>query len=116
MDNINKIISFTLGLIVVVIFLVIISGRLQIGKRFFTASRGSTTTGTPVQSNQEISATITISPSQKVATQTITVSPSSTRSIGRVESIPNTGADETMAIMLISAAISGYGLWKLSEA
>ena len=121
MDNINKIISFVLGLIVVAIFLVIISGRLEIGKRFLTASRGDTTSITPTQNEDQNEEkddeksgedSANVSPTEKLLAQNTTVTP--TRSVGDVKSIPDTGADMRFAVLIVTAVASGFGMLKMS--
>ncbi len=49
MDNFNKVISFVLGLVVVVVLLVILTGRFNLRERFLPLgrSKGPTTTVTP---------------------------------------------------------------------
>ncbi len=115
MDGINKIISFVLGLIVVAIFLVIISGRLQLGKKFFTASRGSATTSTPKQNTPTVapSVKVTAKPTGRTIAQNKTLSP--TKTVGNVKTIPNTGPDSLMTMLMVSAVVAGIGLWKMSE-
>ncbi len=116
MDNMNKIISFVLGLVVVAIFLVIISGRLQIGKRFLSASRGAGTTGTPAQSAESITVTekvsTTVTPTEKAAAKG---NVANKKTSDNASNIPNTGPETTFMLLLVVAGFSGYGLWKLSE-
>ena len=111
MDNINKIISFALGLIVVAIFLVIISGRLQIGKKLFTASRGATTTSVSPFDTDTV--TETVSPASKPVAENTTVTP--TKKVPAVNHIPDTGMSSTAILYLGIAILAGVSLWKMSE-
>lgn len=50
MDNFNKIISFILGLVVVIVFFGVISGRIKLGKFTPSFAKKITPTPTPISS------------------------------------------------------------------
>lgn len=56
MDNINKLISFGLGLIVVVVFLAVVTGKINLGKNVakLTGKNSPTPTKTKTTINKEI--------------------------------------------------------------
>ena len=122
MDNINKIISFILGLVVVAIFLVILSGRLDLGKRFFTASWGQTVSEQESNNSSESDEMLaqntegtqtTPNPTRPAVTQNPQITPA--RAVQGVSNIPNTGADVQIGLLLIAGLSSGAVLWKMSK-
>src|SRR6185503_2786194 len=48
MDGFNKVISFVLGLVVVVVLIAIITGRLNLKQKLLSVSKGQTTTPTVI--------------------------------------------------------------------
>lgn len=97
MDNFNKIVSFVLGLIVVVVFIAVISGRLNLGKKLS-------------QMTTKVSPTPT--PSKKISYYTTpTLTPALTGSYvsnGKTpSSIPSTGSPTLLLPILLSGLGGG---------
>lgn len=116
MGDFNKVISFILGLVVVVVFIAILSGRLNLGNRIPTLSgvTGVTTTPTPTEI---IFPTSTITPTRSYTqpTPVMKVTRYPTKPvIGKTPgTIPNTGAP-TLLIPLVISALFGGSLLKRS--
>lgn len=111
MENFNKIISFILGLVVVIVFLIIISGRWNI-KQLFRVSRGNTPSQvvTPTTKPANVDATATPA-TTKAPTRTPTPS---RRPMQAVNNIPNTGADVLILPLLLAGLAGGLSLSKKS--
>lgn len=108
MDNINKIISFVLGLVVIAIFLVILSGRLQLKERFLAASRGESLTPTPTAVQESEQANLSPTQSTTPAAVAKNTTPTPTRSVDSVNTIPDTGAGTSL--LLFSFIGGGVGI------
>jgi len=52
MDSFNKVVSFVLGLVVVLVFLAVVTGKINLKSKTSSASK-STLTPTPIQKNNE---------------------------------------------------------------
>lgn len=98
MDNFNKVISFVLGLVVVVVFLAVISGRLNLKNRL---ASGKNPTATPTQATDEKTSTVSVG-STKYQTNTSIVKQPST--------IPSTGAPLFLFPVVISSFLGGIFL------
>jgi hypothetical protein len=107
MENMNKIISFILGLIVVIVFIAVISGRLKLGEKVASLTKSGTATKTtptptPVTTANNVTTT------NRYATNTTTTTNTTTKggnTVQGVNSIPNTGAETA----LIPTALSMFG-------
>ncbi len=111
MEGANKIISFILGLVVVVVFFAVITGRLKLGNFRLPIAKGLS--GTPTAS---ITPEATTSPMKPVTKQT-SYQPYQkiTPKIGvSTKTIPNTGAPTLLLPLAFSALGSGIFLRKKS--
>ena len=108
MDSLNKVISFILGLLVVVFLLAIIAGKIKIPgvqRPTISSTPNKTTTPSPTKTTISVRPTLTTSsnhlyqsptPQQKGASKTTT--------------IPSTGAPTILLPSLISALAAGMYL------
>ncbi len=124
MDGTNKAISFVLGLVVVIVFLAVVTGRLKLGKiNFLPLSKGPTPTVTGTPNPTGVGTAQNPTPSsqthsyQTQNTQTVQIPQTKTQtgtyqSTGNVKSIPNTGAPTVMLPIFISMLGSGLYLRK----
>lgn len=102
MENLNKIISLFLGIIVFIILFVVIAGRLNIGKNFTNIKGGSTSknvTPTPTIAAVTIKKTIKSTTPKKT---------SNNRSVTGVKTIPSTGPSLFIPIALSALAAGAY--------
>lgn len=111
MENFNKIISFILGLVVVIVFLIIISGRWNV-RQLFRVSKGNTASQlvTPTTKPTTVDATGTPT-TTKAPTRTPTPS---RRPMQAVNNIPNTGANIVVLPLLLAGLAGGLSLRKKS--
>jgi len=104
MDNANKIFSFVLGLIVVIVFLAVITGRLNLKKiQILPLAKNTTITPTVTPSSTptpELTSMQTVEVGQKTTT---------------VKTIPNTGAPTLLLPFAISGLFGGMYLRKKSK-
>lgn len=119
MEGLNKIISLVLGLIVVVVIVAIIVGRLNLGKRFASVTKGglaaafpSVTPGGPSPSVTPGGPTLTPTktPTPTTATKPFptTALPTGTTKGGKIPAkIPKTGPE---GLLLIAVAGIGSGI------
>jgi hypothetical protein len=98
MDSFNKIISFVLGLVVVVVFLAVISGRLNLGSK--KASPTPTPTPTPTVAGTSISK--------------VTISQTPINNYQNPKTIPSTGP-ELLFPLVFSSFLSGLYLKKTGK-
>ena len=113
MDNFNKVLSFILGLVVVIVFFAVLTGRLTVKRNFpFISTKATPTvevdttpTPTPVSSVVVSSKTTSTSTSSSSYNryQTTTKTPSS---------IPSTGSPTILLPFFISTLASGFYLRK----
>lgn len=89
MDNFNKIVSFVLGLIVVIVFLAVITGRLNLKNRF--------------------SAKTSVVPTPTTMITYLSPTPVKT-TISGIKTIPSTGSPTELLQLLITFATGGYFL------
>jgi hypothetical protein len=124
MDNFNKIISFVLGLVVVVVLLVILTGRFNLRERFLPLKDGAKVSVTPAPK-----AGATKAPEKKggTAAQPKNIVPTQSynyrsytgmtkggqvSTISAVTAIPNTGAPTLLIPMAIASLMGGVYLSK----
>lgn len=108
MDNANKIFSFVLGLVVVIVFLAIITGRLNL-KQIRILPLSKNTTLTPTISP---SPTPELSAMQPVVNTNQKTSNTNTQTLGSVKTIPNTGVTTLLLPLAISGLFGGIYLRK----
>ena len=108
MDGFNKVISFVLGLVVVIVFLAIISGKIDLRKRI-TGSSGVSLFG----SKPTASPTPTITPTQKpTTTYNQYNNQNSNKTSQTPKKIPNTGSPTIIIPLLFSSLAGGVYLRK----
>lgn len=119
MDNVNKIISFVLGLIVVVIVLLLVTGRLNIfkGGNFFAARGNTSTTPTPTKVGGQ--STKTTPTPKRIAQNTAPTTQSGGNDqeeigSGNIKTIPSTGAPTVVLVFSGIILIGGMYLRKFS--
>lgn len=98
----NKIISFVLGLIVVIVFLLIVTGRFKIfNSRWLNISRGNTASPTPTKVAETGTPSPTVvntTPAQKSPTPTPTQP---------IKSIPSTGSSTYVFVTAFILLLGG---------
>lgn len=105
MDSFNKVISFILGLVVVIVFLAVVSRRIDLTKNLLPLSRtGSAVTATPA-----------VSPASKTGTPSPTsgynrYQTNQTTAAPRPSTIPATGSPTLFIPFAISALFAGLQL------
>lgn len=116
MQGLNKAISFILGLIVVVVFIAIVSGRLKIGNLLPALSKNTITptiTMTPTPTNTPNSNMGSTGTNDTNVQQTGTTTnqyqqnQTSKGGVSNVNNIPNTGAPTLLLPFAISALLGG---------
>lgn len=100
MEDLNKVVSFILGLVVVVVFLAFISGRFKMGGKLGSIISKQTVIPTPISTAQPTS-----SPAYNKYGQT-TPAP---------KTIPATGSPTILFPVLLSGAASGLYLTKIGK-
>ncbi|MFN4212454.1 MAG: hypothetical protein ACK4FL_00595 [Microgenomates group bacterium] len=107
MDNFNKVISFILGLVVVIVFFGIISGRINLRGKFPFLTKSATPTQTPTQS-------IKITPTPISTVKISPPSSSTNQAYNRYQktpsSIPATGSPTIFLPILFSSMAAGFYL------
>ena len=106
MDNANKIFSFVLGLVVVIVFLAVITGRLNL-KQIRILPLSKNTTLTPMISPSPTPELSAMQPVVNTNQKT-----SNTQTLGSVKTIPNTGAPTLLLSLAISGLFGGIYLRK----
>lgn len=104
MDNLNKSVSFILGLVVVLVFLAVLTGRLNL-KKLPILSKSEIVSPTPKMLTYP-TPTHAVSVVNKTYQTTKTATPSS---------IPATGIPTFVLPTLISALIAGFGLRRAAK-
>jgi hypothetical protein len=129
MDSFNKVVSFILGLVVVLVFLAVITGKLNLrNKPPSTITSKPILTPTPAQKNSggffgffksAISPTPTLTPTQKPPSNTINTNESNvykqnsqTVQYSNAKSIPSTGLPTLFIPILLSGLVGGNFLRK----
>jgi len=102
MDSFNKVISFVLGLVVVVVFLAIISGKINIGKKIIGLKTVLTPTPTTTQKTPSAQKT------------TVPVATNNQYNKQAPKAIPATGLPTIVLPLLFSALSGGIYLRKKS--
>ena len=126
MDSFNKVISFALGLVVVLVFFAVVTGKINLKSKTATTATNSVVTPTPVQKNDGgffglfKSATPTPTPTQKPSVSTtsevsknnIYAQNNQTTTSSSAKSIPSTGLPTIFIPMLFSGLAGGSLLRK----
>lgn len=104
MDSFNKVISFILGLVVVVVFLAVVSKRIDLSKKLLPLSQtGTAVSVTPTASQSKGSTPTPTNGYNRYQTTTTVTIPST---------IPATGSPTILIPFAISALFAGIGLRK----
>ena len=108
MDSFNKVISFVLGLVVVIVFFAVVTGKINFGGGLPSFSKES---GTPTTTQSP-------TPSQKSVSK-ITVAPTSGYgqydTKGAVKTIPSTGLPTIFIPAMIAGLIGGASLTRVGK-
>jgi len=129
MDSFNKVISFVLGLIVVLVFFAVVTGKINLKSKTSTTSTSkSTITPTPIQKSSGgffgffKSASPTPTPTQKPSSITINTSENNVykqnnqvASTSNAKSIPSTGLPTIFIPLLFSGLAGGSFLRKAGK-
>lgn len=110
MESFNKIVSFILGLLVVVVLLAIISGRLDLKKRFLPSLKitNTTTTPSPFPTNKQVvERAVSPTPIKKTTYNRYQTTGAS--------SIPNTGSPTLLLPIVFSSLLAGSYLRKKNK-
>ncbi|MFA6081267.1 MAG: hypothetical protein WC741_02570 [Patescibacteria group bacterium] len=123
MDSFNKVISFVLGLVVVLVFFAVITGKINFKSKTSSASNSNTIISpTPVKKNtggffsflKPVSPTPT--PTQKqLSSITINTNESNTYKTAPPKSIPSTGLPTIFIPILFSGLAGGNFLRKIGK-
>ncbi len=115
MNNINKIISFVLGLIVVIIILLVITGKFNIfdfRSKLITASGGSPATKpTPTK----IVKKTTLTPARTYLADNNAQTSPSPSGPDNIKTIPSTGASTNVIIMAFVSLLIGVYLMRMDS-
>lgn len=106
MDNFNKVLSFILGLVVVIVFFAVLTGRLSLKKSFpFISTKATPAAKVEVTPTPKPVSSIVVSPTTSIYQryQTTTKTPSS---------IPSTGSPTLLLPFFISTLAAGFYLRK----
>ena len=131
MDSFNKVISFVLGLVVVLVFFAVITGKINLKSKTNQASK-STVTPTTTQKNsggffgffKSASPTSTPTPTQKPSSITINTNAnennvykqnSQSSKSSNAKSIPSTGLPTLLIPALLSGLVGGNFLRKAGK-
>lgn len=106
MDDFNKVVSFILGLVVVVVFIAVIIVRSGVGKRLLPFV-GTNTSPTPTMSVSQTSKLLTPTPKTLYGKYQNSVTSTKTP-----ETIPSTGLPTLFIPSLLAAAAAGFKLKK----
>ena len=110
MDNFNRVISFILGLVVVIVFFAVVTGRINLKKPFFL-------------SKANVTPTLSITPSPTPISTVRTTSSSTGETINFYQktnnktptTIPSTGSPSILLFLFPTLSIFGFSLIKISS-
>lgn len=116
MDSFNKVLSFVLGLVVVIVFIVVLSNRLKLGNKFLPF-QSNTPTATPIAKKITPIPTIRFYPGQGGTKATPQPQPKGDQQAnqyqpGTVKTIPSTGSPTELLLALNSTLLLGFYLRK----
>lgn len=117
MDSFNKVISFVLGLVVVVVFLAILSTKFNLNQKLLPLVGGAKATPTPTKTLTPSPTSLTIvtgfpTPTGMKPYQTNTTVINQT---GGATTIPKTGVETVFLPLVISAFAGGFLLKKTGK-
>src|SRR3989339_645642 len=114
MEGLNKIISFVLGLVVVIVFYAVVTGKLDLKSKLTKTTKSQTISG--VSSDQTTPTPTKTTTSGSVnSVKTATNSYGSYKTNGKTTSIPSTGLPVLFIPSLLGAAIGGSFLKKVGK-
>lgn len=108
MDSLNKVISFALGLLVVVIFLAVVAGKIRVPGFPWKGSLPATPTKTIAPSPTKTTAVVSPTPSS--STYNTYQTPTIQKGIVKPTSIPSTGVSIFFIPSLLSGLFAGFYL------
>lgn len=114
MESFNKVLSFILGLVVVVVFLAVVSGRIDLRKQLSSLPKKGILSVSPAST----SPTPTVEKEKTGTTnKTATIGPTPKTNYnryqtGKVNSIPNTGSPTIVLPIVFSSLLAGVWLKK----
>lgn len=115
MDQFNKAISFFLGLIVVVVFLAVATGKINLKGKTLPFLKGATISVTPTPASKIVSSiTYSQTATQNKPTPTTQQNAQYRVYTGTVNTIPNTGP-ELLLPLIVSSFFGGSFLKKMSQ-
>ncbi len=106
MDNFNKIVSFVLGLVVVIVFLAVITGRLNLRSRIISGGKISPSPSLSVVPTHPYPSTTVMGQNPQ---------PTNSYSSKPITTIPSTGSPTLLLPLLFSGAASGFFLKKAGK-
>lgn len=112
MDNFNKLFSFILGLIVVVVFFAVLTGRINFNNKFIPLTSFNKTTPTPTKSklNPDANLNKKVISSLEVANTQNTSSYKNNSSPVNLKTIPSTGSETMLLPFMFSGLLGGIFL------
>ncbi len=110
MDNFNKVVSFVLGLVVVIVFFAVITGKLNLGK--FTPSFAKKTTISPTP---KTTSTVVIEENTSNNTNTKTTTYKVNNYLTNTKSIPATGLPTFFIPSVFASGLAGFFLRKTGK-
>ncbi len=112
MGNFNKVLSFILGLVVVIVFVIVLSKRLNLQSKFIPF--GNNPTPTPTVSNKPESTKeepeIKFTEPAEIPAETIV-----DNAVSKIQSIPETGPSTSLLYFYSSAGILGIFLRRFKK-
>lgn len=115
MDNFNKVASFILGLVVVVIFIALLTGRINLGKRLTVLNTKPTATPTPTKKITIATTTNTESQTKETTSAYHSYTQNNQSTKTSPSRIPSTGPETALLPLLFSGAGIGYFLKKIKS-
>ncbi len=112
MDNFNKLFSFILGLIVVVVFFAVLTGRINFKNKFIPLTGFNKTTPTPTVTKSVANSNLNkkIISSLEVDNQSNTSSYRNYSSQTNIKAIPSTGSETFLLPLMFSGFLGGIFL------
>ncbi|KKP85701.1 MAG: hypothetical protein UR89_C0045G0003 [Candidatus Roizmanbacteria bacterium GW2011_GWA2_35_8] len=114
MEGLNKIISFVLGLVVVIVFFAVVTGKLDLKSKLSKTTKSQTPSGI---SGDQITPTPTKTTTSSATSnvKTVTNSYGSYKTNGKTTTIPSTGLPTLFIPSLLGAMIGGSFLKKAGK-
>ena len=103
MEQFNKVISFVLGLVVVVLFLAVATGKINLKGTTLPFAKNNTVKGTPTPSTTQKKTTTTFTQVPKTITSSTASNPDYQQyKPGSINTIPNTGPEFLLPLVASS--------------